>query len=130
MARKAITIDPDRIADKLAFHEREAKRLRLLLESFDALKEFSEEPKHKPLAKTGRPRKDSPILPVLRDYIRAHRGEFSTADLWEQIKDRPGVERSSLMPIIREFLSDGVIEEKQKAYGRRIGKYVASATAA
>jgi hypothetical protein len=128
--RKPITIDPDKIADKIAFHEQEVKRLRLLLESFDSLIEFSQEPKRESPSKTGRPRKDSPIAPVLRDYIRTHRGEFSTDDLWGQIKDRPGVERSSLMPIIREFLADGVIEEKQKAYGRRIGKYVANATAA
>lgn len=122
MLKGPVTIDPAELQEKLAMHEREAKRIREFLQS---LEDYSDSSKADPAAPSaGRPKKANPLLSILKDFAGRQSSEFTTDDAWDAVKGKGDFERAFITPTLKELSGEGIIKETQTPYGRRIGKYL------
>lgn len=121
MSYDPITIDPHKIAEKAAWHQREANRLRTILESIDSLREFAVDADPGNSNGRGRPAKNNPLVETLREFVRRQSGEFTHAAVKEALgnPDR----RDLIADAIQAIESDGLMKTIAKPLGRREGRY-------
>jgi hypothetical protein len=124
MSNNTIIVDPEKIREKIKWHDGEIKRLNGLLASLDSLQEFVGAASGGPDAspRLGRPPKSNPVEPILEKFIKSRNDEVTFQQIveacrpWEKRKDLIGAAMTSLE-------KRGILEVVELAVGRRPGKY-------
>jgi hypothetical protein len=122
MEQGSITINPEKIRAKIAWHEEEADRLRGFLDDFDRFKEFAEPSSNgKSSRGPGRPPKANTIEKKLRQFISAQSGEFSNIDMRNSLGG--SIDKVTFGTAVRKIVASGDLKVLTQPMGRRPGRY-------